>query len=221
MKILFPAVLVLFGATVLACFLWMRGSSRRNHPADKSPLSEPNGSQRQARISYEESCRALQRLGYIGDGALPPLPDHRPRHDDDEPLGVEFFRTAVSEGNLANLTLPRTFFGRSEIGPVTFRNSDLSESNLCWNDFLETDFTDCDLIGSDLRASSFKKVRFVNANLRDTDLRRSSFEACDFTGACMHGAKLSTLQGNGLHLSDQQRKEIEWQSSDGDEPDGG
>lgn len=174
-----------------------------------------------ARLSYEDSCKLLQRLGYLDDGAVPPMPDHRPQYDDEEPLGVSFFRTFVGEGDLENLTLHRTFFGRSEVGPLSFKNTDLSESTLCWNDFNGVQFTGADLSGSDLRASQFNEVGFIRANLRGTDLRRSSFDECDFTDADMQGAKLTRKQGEELSLSDQQRKVIDWQDSDGDEPPGG
>ena len=177
--------------------------------------------QSSARLAYEDSCRLLQSLGYLEEGAIPPIPDHRPRYDDEEPLGVAFFRTLVAQGDLQNLTLPRTYFGRSEVGPVSFRNTDLSESNLCWNDFNEVDFSDCDLSGGDLRASLFRKVKFVRANLRNADFRRSGFEDCDFTNAEMLGAKITGSQGAELRLSDKQRSEIEWQSTEGEAPDGG
>ncbi len=198
---------------------------------------------RVTRRSYEESCRLLQRLGYLdtgADGMIPPMPDHRPQCDDEEPLGVSFFRTWVGVGRplglqpsphlpwedvpehaLENLTLPRTFFGRSEISSISFQNTDLSESTLCWNDFIEVNFTDTDLSGCDLRASIFSEVDFVRANLRNADLRRSSFEACDFTDADMAGAKLTHEQGEAIDLSEQQRQEIDWQDSQGDEPPGG
>jgi hypothetical protein len=84
------------------------------------------------RLSYEESCRRLQK-DYLGEGAVPPLPDHLPRPDDEEPLGVSFFRTFVGErDDLSNLFLPHTFFGRSEINDAVFRNTDFTESNFCW-----------------------------------------------------------------------------------------
>lgn len=190
---------------------------------------------RVTRRSYEESCRLLQRLGYPdagADGVIPPLPDHRPQCDDEAPLGVSFFRTFVgqdieqgdedvSHRDLENLTLPRTFFGRSNVQHVSFRNTDLSESTLCWNDFNEVNFTDAALSGCDLRASIFSEVDFVRADLRNADLCRSSFEACDFTDADMRGAKLTHEQGEEIDLSEQQRQVIDWQDSDGDEPPGG
>jgi hypothetical protein len=49
------------------------------------------------RLSYEDSCRRLQQ-NYIDAGSIPPIPDHRPQPDDEEPLGVSFFRTFVGEG---------------------------------------------------------------------------------------------------------------------------
>jgi uncharacterized protein YjbI with pentapeptide repeats len=127
----------------------------------------------------------------------------------------------VGEHALEHLTLPRTLFGRSEIGPISFKNTDLSESTLCWNDFIEVNFTEADLSESDLRASIFRRVAFVRTSLRNADLRRSNFEACDFTDADMAGAKLTRKQGARIHLSDEQRKVIDWQESDGDEPPGG
>ena len=191
-------------------------------------------SRRDARLSYEESCRLLRRLGYPDVGAggvIPPIPDHRPQIDDD-PIGVTFFRTFVgqdikegdddvSHRDLENLTLPRTFFGRSYIQHVSFKNTDLSESTLCWNDFEEVNFTDADLSGCDLRASIFSEVDFVRANLRNADLRHTNFEACDFTDADMRGATLTDEQGEQIDLSEKQRQAIDWQASDGDEPPGG
>ena len=177
--------------------------------------------QRPNRITYEESCKVLQGLGYLEQGVVPPVPDHPPQDDDEEPLGVNFFRTLVGEGDLENLTLPRTYFARSEVGPVSFANTDLSESALCWNDFNKVNFTDADLSKSDLRASLFRGVIFAGSNLRDADLRRSTFEKCDFTDAEMRGAKLTSKQGQVIVISKKQREEIDWQESDGNEPGGG
>ena len=187
------------------------------------------------RLSYEDSCRLLQRTGYTNaagaEGLIPPLPDHRPQCDDEEPLGVSFFRTFVgqdieegdedeSHRDLENLTLPRTFFGRSYIQHVSFQNTDLSESTMCWNDFTEVNFTDANLSGCDLRASFFSEIDFVRTNLQNADLRRSNFEACDFTDADMRGAKLTHEQEDEIDLSKQQQQEIDWQDNDGDETPG-
>ncbi|WP_010034939.1 pentapeptide repeat-containing protein [Gemmata obscuriglobus] len=166
------------------------------------------------------------------------MPDRRPDIYGED--GVRFFRTWIGVGrpfglapsrpeddveatehSLANLSLPRTFFGKSEISSISFRNTNLSESTLCWNDFIEVDFTEADLSGADLRASLFRRVAFVRANLQNTDLRRSNFKECDFTAADMAGARLTRKQGEGIYLSDKQQKVIDWQESEGDEPLGG
>lgn len=196
---------------------------------------------RAPRLSYEESCKFLRRQVASDtdtDDAIPPMPDHRPQIDDEEPLGVNFFRTWLGVGRptglsvpedwvdvpeyaLENLTLPRTFFGRSEVGPMSFRNTDLSESTLCWNDFIDVNFTDADLSESDLRASVFTRVAFVRATLRNADLRRSDFVGCDFTDADMTGVKLTRKQGKRIRLSGEQQAVVDWQDADGDEPPGG
>ena len=57
---------------------------------------------RVTRLSYDESCRLLQRLGYPdagAEGVIPPIPDHRPQCGDEAPLGVSFFRTWVGVGH--------------------------------------------------------------------------------------------------------------------------
>jgi len=176
---------------------------------------------RSSRLPYQESYELLQRLEYCRAGAIPPIPDHRPQFDDDEPLGLTFFRTLVEEGKLENLTLPRTFFGRSEIAFVSFKNTDLHESTMCWNDFNGVNFTDADLSDCDLRASIFRETSFVRASLQNADLRRSNFKDCDFTEANLRGAKLTRKQGEKIRLSEQQQSEVDWQESDGDQPPGG
>ncbi len=176
--------------------------------------------QSRSRRTYEQSCRELQRLGLIDQDAIPPLPPRQPRFDD-ESLGVNFFRTAVSGVDLSDMTLPRTFFGRSEISDCSFRNTDLSESTLCWNDFLDVDFTEGRLIASDLRAAIFVRANFSRSDLRNADLRQSTLEDCDFTDAQMLGTKFTCEQGSLLILSAQQIESINWQDDDGDEPDGG
>src|SRR3954453_16599674 len=122
------------------------------------------------RASYTESCRVLQRKELLESAGLPPLPDRPPRHDDEQ-LGVSFFRTRLADVALDGLTLPRTFFGRSEIRSVSFRGTDLSESTANWNDFIDVDFSCADLSRGDLRASVFERVNFSGASLRDADLR--------------------------------------------------
>lgn len=161
-----------------------------------------------SRLSYRDSCVRLQQ-DYIDAESIPTLPDHLPRHDDEGPLGVSFFRTFVGEGDdLSNLTLPRTYFARSEIRDALFRNTDFTESHLCWNDFTDVDFTDALLIRSDLRASLFTRVNFNAADLTGADIRHSSFLECDFTDAQMAGVVITGEQSLALPLSDKQRAEI-------------
>ena len=172
------------------------------------------------RLGYADSCRRLQPR-HVEFDAIPPMPDRVPRADDEVP-GVSFFRTRVdATDDLSNLTLARTFFGRSEIDGTPFRNTDLTESNLCWNDFTDVDFTHARLARSDLRASLFTRVRFVGADLSNADLRQSTFDACVFTDASMAGVVLTPAQGRTMPLSRRQRDEIAWTQDDGPEPAGG
>lgn len=170
------------------------------------------------RLSYEDSCRRL----HARTGEIPPMPDRLPQFDDSEPLGVRFFRTFVGDGDdLSNLTLPRSFFGRSEISNASFWNTDLTESNLCWNDFIGVDFGHAVLLRSDLRSSLFSRVNFISADLRDADMRLSSFEDCDFTDAQMSGTVLTRAQAALMSLSRDQLDKIAWAIEDGPEPAGG
>jgi BTB/POZ domain-containing protein KCTD9 len=171
------------------------------------------------RLDYKESCQRLSVLGIADCDPPPPIPNRLPRHDDDD-VGVSFFRTSV-QGDLSDLTLPRTFFGRSEISDARFRNADLHESNFCWNDFVDVDFSDSVLSGSDLRASQFERVSFIGANLGSADLRHSTFTQCKFDRASMAGTILTKRQGEGLSLSPAQISAINWVEDEGEEPEGG
>jgi len=137
------------------------------------------------RKSLEDTWRYLEAEGEETprrpDGS-PFVHDRMPNHDDEE-LGFSYFRYRLEDADNSNLTLPRTFFGRSWFARVSFANSDLSESRMCWNEFDACDFSGADLSGCDMRASDFKGCKFVGAVLRVADLRRSSFDDCDFTGA--------------------------------------
>jgi uncharacterized protein YjbI with pentapeptide repeats len=148
------------------------------------------------RSSYHDSVRRLEELGYIQNGQPPAsAPERRPRFDDDA-LGIQFFRTRVEGEDLSNLTLPGTFFGRSEVIRSSFRNTDLHRSTMCWNDFVDVDFR--------------------GACLADCDLRASSFERCDFEAADMRGAIVSRDGSIGVTAS--QREMIVWSD---EEPQGG
>jgi uncharacterized protein YjbI with pentapeptide repeats len=170
-------------------------------------------------MSYPESCGVLQIHGLLEPGQVPPLPERAPRFDDNQ-FGVSFFRTRLADVTLDSLTLPRTFFGRSEICGVSFRGSDLSESTANWNDFTSVDFAFADLSRADMRSSIFQSVSFHGTLLRNTDLRRSTFRRCTFEGADMTGAKLSRSPRWVFRLSAAQRASIDWQPP-GPEPEGG
>ena len=158
------------------------------------------------RLTYEHSCRRLRELGYLGSDENPTIPDDLPLTDDPHPLGISFFRTLVGDGDdLSSLTLPRTFFGRSEISNVKFCNTDLSESNLCWNDFIDVDFTDAVLARSDLRCSIFRRVNFTRCDLRGADLR-ATFHDCLFDDALLDGAVMGRWQRWKIGLSRAQRR---------------
>ena len=170
---------------------------------------------------FAETVAILRKRGWIGEDEHPQKPKSMPKYSDDGPLGISFFSTIVEEEDFSWLDLERTYFNGSEVNGATFHNTRLKESNLCWNDFYHTDFSYADLSHSDLRSSIFENVRFVGTNLSGSDLRRSSFENCDFTAAQMRGVKLTREQGKVLQLSQKQIKEINWQESDGEEPEGG
>lgn len=174
------------------------------------------------RISWDQSVQKLIDEGVLwGDEARPVLPERIPRFDDEGPLGVTFFKTRVNDVHLTNLTLPRTFFGRSGIDRTNFENSDLSESTLCWNDFTDVSFRKTDLRESDLRASIFERVDFTEADLRSCDLRHSSFLSCTFQGTLLDNAKLTRDQVGKLSLSNEQVRSISIQDDPGEEPLGG
>jgi BTB/POZ domain-containing protein KCTD9 len=83
------------------------------------------------------------------------------------------------------------------------------------------DFSSAVLARADLRASSFTRVSFSNADLSGADLRRSSFSGCNFKGATLVGSRLTSAAARGLGLSDEQRKAIAWETTEGPEPLGG
>jgi uncharacterized protein YjbI with pentapeptide repeats len=173
-----------------------------------------------SRLSYEDSCRLLQSQQIIGPGDIPPLPQKPPRHDD-EVLGVSFFRTMLADSKIEHLTLPRSFFGRSEIRTTSFSDTDLSESTVNWNDFIDVDFSTADISRSDFRACVFERTRFSGAKLLGVDFRHCSFTGCDFTNADLTGAKFTKKAGSSLQLSSEQQRVIDWQTGDGAEPEGG
>jgi hypothetical protein len=178
------------------------------------------------RRSLEETWRVLEAEGAAmprrRDGR-PFVHDAMPNHDDEE-LGFYYYKSGLEDEDLGKLTLPRTFFGRSEFVRVSFANTDLSESRMCWNEFDECDFSGADLSRCDMRASIFTECKFAGAVLRGADLRRSTFEGCDFTGADLSGAVAEGPRSRSRLrrlLSDEQRAAMSWAKAGGPEPPGG
>lgn len=178
------------------------------------------------RRSVEDSWRHLELQGETmprDPGGRPFVSSAMPSHDDEE-LGFSFFRTREEDADYSNLSLPRTYFGRSLLQRVSFANTDLSESRMCWNDFEECDFSRSDLSESDMRASNFKRCKFMGSVLRGADLRWSSFDDCDFTGADLTGAVAEKADFQGCvqdFLTDEQQAVMAWSEDAGPKPPGG
>jgi hypothetical protein len=172
------------------------------------------------RLSYEDSFRVLQREGWEAEGPLVPMLSRAPRYDD-EVLGVSFFRTLVEGSKFDNLTLPRTYFSRSEIRQSSFVDADLHESVANWNDVEDVDFSRADLSRFDFRGCDLQGVNFDDAVLVDADLRCCGFRNCSFVGADLTRTKITREAGALLPLSAEQRSQIDWQETDGPDPDGG
>lgn len=179
------------------------------------------------RKTLEESWRFLESMGHEmprrPDGA-PHLPDRMPNFDDDTPVNIAFFRTLWQDADLSNLTLPRMFLARSEFKRVNFRCSEFTESRMCWNDFIECDFSSADLRRCDMRSSNFRKCTFRGADLANADLRISLFEGCTFDGAVLTHAIAdlpSAKAGLRLSLNELQRRSVKWAKSPGEVPPGG
>jgi uncharacterized protein YjbI with pentapeptide repeats len=174
------------------------------------------------RRSLQESWRHLETMGVEvprREDGTPHIPERMPHYDDDV-LGLSFFRERLRECDFSSLTMPRTFFGRSEFANVTFRASDLSESRLCWNDFVDCDFSQAELRGADLRAANFTRCAFASANLSDADLRTASFDSCDFSGANFGGAIVETYACADLGIEPNVAG-VRWVDDAGEEPPGG
>lgn len=144
----------------------------------------------------------------------------RPPSALDEVGGLTFFRTRC-EGDYSALTLPRTFFGRSLIEKASFANTDLSESVLCWNDFVDVNFEGASLSGADLRAAVFTRCRFAGADLRKADLRGARLVKCVVDGALVDGAVVE-IEAQWLELlTEQQLAGMKVDDEPGEEPPGG
>jgi hypothetical protein len=172
-----------------------------------------------SRLSYAESCKLLEPYGACGSEP-PPMPSGIPKHDADI-LGVNFFRTVIEDAKFENLTLPRTFFGRSEIKNSSFAGSDLSKSHLCWNEFVGVSFCGTLLAGADLRASDYQKCDFIECDLSGADLRRASFKNCVFKGAILKDAIIPRRLKKVCEFSEDQIAQAKLIFFEGPEPDGG
>src|SRR5207249_264564 len=70
-----------------------------------------------SRLPLVATWEYLKEQGYEvpeDEHGQPFVPDRMPGYDDEKPLGFSFFKTGLQEEDLARLTIPRTFFGRSE-----------------------------------------------------------------------------------------------------------
>lgn len=173
------------------------------------------------RLTFEASILRLRSLNLIASYETPQIPDIMPQPGDEDISGVCFYSTDISSLDLSHLMLPRTFIGRSAIMGSSFQNTDLTEANLRWNDFVDVDFSYASLDGADLRASLYERCNFSFSSLRGADCRRVDFLACAFHGADLTGAKLTRRQALGLKLTKEQFASLSLQSSDGPEPSGG
>jgi BTB/POZ domain-containing protein KCTD9 len=178
------------------------------------------------RKTIDETWKYLESLGEEmprdHDGR-PFIPAKMPSMEDEE-IGFSVFRSRYEDTDLSKLSLPRTFFGRSLLERVSFTNSDLSHSVLCWTDFVDCDFSAADLSRCDLRASNFERCKFRGTNLSGSDLCGSSFDGCDFTGADLSDASAhdpGTPNGIRTLLDEKQRSEIFWSEDKGEDPSGG
>ena len=174
------------------------------------------------RKNYEQSCKHLMNLGWIEE--VPPIPDRMPKQDDEE-LGLSFFRTILEDEDqeepFINLTIPRTYINRTKADVISFDGTDLSESAICWNEFEDVDFCESKLRDSDMRANQFLACVFDDADLRGCDLRHSEFNRCTFDGAKMKGTIMTRDQAEMMELDDKQTSVIDWRDDAGPEPEGG
>jgi uncharacterized protein YjbI with pentapeptide repeats len=174
----------------------------------------------------EETWQLLESQGEkmpLDANGRPFVPPQMPNYEDEE-LGFSFFGRGGQVEDYSNLTLPRTYFGHSTLTRLSFANTDLSGSRMCWNDFIDCEFSRADLSGCDMRASTFKSCKFVGAVLRGADLRRSHFEGCDFADADLTGAVaeheyfIGSVQES---LTREQQAVMVWSPDSGELPPGG
>jgi BTB/POZ domain-containing protein KCTD9 len=187
-----------------------------------TPTVDVEPPKRSPRLDFTQSIERLRKLGFVSPDEHPQIPSRMPQYDDDTIEGFSIFRSGNdSTMDMSNLTIPRIYVGRSELDGVAIRNTDLNESNLCWNDFLRCDFELAILDRSDMRASNFDQCNFAFASLRKTDLRLSNFSGCQFKNADLSGAIFAKEQLKQLGLSAEQLASLDLRLEAGPEPNGG
>ncbi|MBC8141526.1 MAG: pentapeptide repeat-containing protein [Armatimonadetes bacterium] len=171
------------------------------------------------RRSLEEAWAELKNdydMPLNRDGS-PLVPSGVPLPGDE---GFGALKTGYVYWEMSGYTLPRAFFGRCLIEWANFTNTDLHESRLCWNDFVDCSFRYADLSGADLRASLFVRCRFDHSSLSNADFRGSAFHDCTFSEANVSGCNM--VRGvEGIRLSAEQTATLIWSDEPGAEPPGG
>ncbi len=51
------------------------------------------------KLSYEETCKELQKMQILENGPIPPLPSHAPRYDDEELSGTQHQEKSLMVGD--------------------------------------------------------------------------------------------------------------------------
>ncbi len=137
------------------------------------------------------------------------------------PRRLDAFRGPLEDFDYSQQDLMNSFINKSLVKNVSFENSSLSGSRMCWNDFEQVNFKGTSLSECDMRASIFEDCDFEGADLTKTDLRRSSFVNCRFKSANFEGAKIAKASKEKFDLSPDQIDVVEWMEDDGEEPEGG
>jgi uncharacterized protein YjbI with pentapeptide repeats len=141
------------------------------------------------------------------------FPDHhagigRP----DDLTDITFFRKGYRGGDFSDLTIPRRYMNRTSFEGVLFINTDLNQSFMCWNDFIDCDFTDADLTCCDMRSSIYRNCKFIRCKLIGANLQRSTFTGSDFTDADLTGVSVDDHSFDTLDLTEEQSQQIgDWE----------
>lgn len=174
-------------------------------------------SDRTERLSTDNTWAFLEALGYEPPRNAKGKPRFASRSVVNEET-LSFFRTEVIGEEFSRLTMPRTFFARTGIASTLFRDTDLQGSFMCWNDWLDCDFSKANLAQADMRCCQFMYCDFTETDLTTADLRNSDFVHCDFTNAQMSNACLTPDQMQTISLSELQKSMINWKCRKKSEP---